>query len=81
MKHDHLDITIATAATMRPESVDTALVDAVANGRLFILNGRGEYEQVKLVVYWKNNDILTVVADGYEFNEDGEITRDWRTKA
>lgn len=77
--HDHLDIDLCTQAMLEhPGTTSVALVDAVANRRLFVLNGKGEYEEVVLVTYWKNDRLLSVCSDGYEFDENGEVTRDWR---
>lgn len=77
MKHDALDIQISTKELSQTEAFQVYLVDAIANGRLFLLNGKGEMEQVIFASYWKEDSILTV-CEGYEFNEDGAITRDWR---
>jgi hypothetical protein len=53
---------------------------AVAKGRLFILNASGEYEQVEVYSYWHHGRILSVCSAGYEYDEDGEIVRDWRNR-
>jgi hypothetical protein len=57
-----------------------ALVHAVAAGKLYIMNGKGEMEQVVMATYWRNHEngfhgICTVTTAGYEFDEDGETTR------
>lgn len=73
-----VDLTLAPANPGTEELIELSLPDVVASGRLFILNQRGEYEQVVVASYWKGNSLLGVCRDGYEWNEDGEITRDWR---
>lgn len=78
MGHDTYDITITTEQLSKTEAFQVYLVDAIANGRLFLLNGAGEFEKVVLATYWKDDNILTVCDGGYEFNEDGSVTRDWR---
>ncbi len=80
---DCLDVTldIVLDAEVGRALISTALVDAIANGKLFLLSNSGEYVCVEMASYWKDNALLTVCRQGYEFNEDGETTRDWRTNA
>ncbi len=78
-QYDYLDVSIVTEESAKTEVFDMPLVNAVARGRLFFLNNRGEYEKVIMATYWKDHRLFTV--DGryqYECDEDGEITRDWR---
>lgn len=53
------------------------LVDVVASGRLFIMDGNGKLEKVIIATYWKDDALFNVCASGYEWNEDGETTRVW----
>jgi hypothetical protein len=67
---DALDVTLTL------EGMDTVtLAQAVAAGRVFVLNGRGEYEHVWIASYWKEDNLLSTCVDGYEFDESGELTR------
>lgn len=77
VKHDALDPTVVTEQSADTEEFHYPLTDLVANGRVFVLNNRGEMEQVRLLTYWKEDDLLTVCADGYEYDEDGVETRRW----
>lgn len=54
------------------------LYSTVAHGKLYVLNQRGEYEKVEILARWVGNSLLMVCSLGYEYNEDGEITRRWR---
>lgn len=76
--HDALDPTVVTEKSLDTEVFQYSFVDLVANGRVFIENQRGELEQVKLFNYWKEDDLLTVCAEGYEYDEDAVETRRWR---
>lgn len=67
---DYLDPTLMTKT-----GNSVCLPQVVAAGRLFILNGRGEYEKIEIASFWREDDLLSVCADGYEFNEDGDVTR------
>lgn len=58
---------------------ETSICAAVASGRLFILNGRGEFEQVRIFSYQNGGESRSVFSDGYEIrDDDGEVTREWR---
>jgi hypothetical protein len=80
---DHQDVTLSIATPT--DLVDLSLVQAVAAGRLFIQNNRGEFEQVTLATYWRDDDspfgqgLYTVSATNQtEYDESGETTRDFR---
>lgn len=77
--YDHLDPDLVYGwKDTTKEFISVALVNVVARGRLFVLDNNGEYQQVEMASFWKNDNILTVCNDGFEFNEDGDVTRDWR---
>lgn len=82
MNGSHLDVKIVPAGNLehldKYSAFETSAADAVANGRLYIMNGKGEFEQVALMMYWLGEEIRNVYREGYEINENGEITRDWR---
>jgi hypothetical protein len=77
--------TIATAAQMRSVNniEDTTLAEAVANGRLYVLNGKGEFEQIINASFFQTNyqtggdNLLSVFSTGVEIDENGETTRTW----
>jgi len=79
---DCLDVTvgIVVEAEGGKSLIEVTLADAIANGKMFIRNNSGEYICVELATYWKENALLTVCVAGYEFNEDGQTTRDWRNQ-
>jgi len=80
--YDHLDPDLVIGFDPdKFEFISVALANAVAHGRLFVLGNNGEYQQVEAATFWKNDALLTVCGDGFEFDEDGKVTRDWREEA
>ena len=75
--HDPLDPEVYTEESFDTEEGFYPLLDLVARGRLFVLNNKGEREQVELVSYYKDEDLLSVCKQGYEFDQDGTVTRRW----
>lgn len=85
LKRHVTEPTILTESQLRlPNVEETTLAEAIAHKRLFILNGKGEYEEVVLATWFLENyetsdsNLLQVCSDGYEFNLDGDETRRWR---
>lgn len=76
-----VDLSIVVHAPEGRDLITVSLPDAVANGKLFIRNNSGEYVAVEMATYWKENALLTVCRDGYEVDEDGQTTRDWRKES
>jgi hypothetical protein len=80
---DALDVGLIISMTSDEgrKLIDLALVDVVAKGKLFILSNDGKFLPVEMADYWKQGSLLTVCRQGYEFDQDGETTRDWRDEA
>lgn len=72
------DVEIMTERTVHLEADAVLLKAAVATKRLYLLNDRGEYELVIFTSYWRGGNIYSTCSDGYEFDENGTVTRDWR---
>jgi len=67
---DSKDVVLASG-----EWNESTLPQVVAAGRLYILNGRGEFEQVIFAQYWRDGALRNVSPDGREIDEDGNVTR------
>ena len=78
VKHSELEPMVVTEESSHTETFQYPIADLIAHGRVFIQNQNGDMEQVVLMSWWKQDELLTVCKDGYEFDEDGTETRRWK---
>lgn len=79
---DYLDVDLGYLVphSGTPSGVDlrnVALPDVVARGKLFIQNADGTFTQIECASYWKEDNLLTVCANGTECDDNGDVTRRW----